>query len=141
MQGIPGSGKSVMADLIAAKYVQPGPPYIRVSVRSTDELRMHNGVYKFVPEDSGKLHHLNQKLVIEDMQANTPVIIVDNTNITKWEAEPYLVMAKIYEYDVQIVRVEVRVETAIARQLERPKDRRIPEDVIWSMYSKLERLI
>jgi predicted kinase len=143
LQGIPGSGKSFMCELLVQSFMSNGsPPYTKVSIRSTDDQWYdEKGRYNYVSEKLADMHRKNQRLVVEDMQANTPVIIVDNTNIQKWQAEPYLALAKIFDYEIQVIRVEVPVELAIARQADRPEDRRVPADVIREMHSRMEKLV
>lgn len=137
MQGIPGSGKSTLAALLSQKYNAP--------IYSTDDfwLMVVQGPtnYNYDPSRIGEAHRWNQQQVIEGMQDGVETIIVDNTNIMRWQAQPYLVLAQIFDYEVQVVRVQVPVETAITRQAERPEERRIPEEVIRRMADEMEDLL
>ena len=138
MQGIPGSGKSTMASVIQA---ETGGRII-----STDEFWYtfageRTTVYAFDINRLAEAHRWNQQHCIELMQADEPVIIVDNTNIKKRDAQIYIDLAAIFGYDVQVVSVQVTPEIAKARQMDRPVDRRIPDDVIIRMHETMERLI
>lgn len=137
MQGIPGSGKTTVANAISRDFLRTGTDAI---IHSTDSFWYEKGVYNYDPSKAEYFHRLNQKSVIDSMRWGTEIIIVDNTNITRWEARPYIVMAKIYSYNIQIVRVYCSVEEAIKRQLARPIDRRIPEDVIRRKFDAMEEL-
>jgi predicted kinase len=94
LRGLPGSGKSTRA-----KQLQSGNS--NSSIRSADALFVENGVYKFVPERLGYVHHRNRQLVEEDMAAGVELIIVDNTNICHRDYRPYVELAEQYGYEVQ----------------------------------------
>jgi len=137
MQGIPGSGKSTLAKVIADK--------VGGTIFSTDDFwYQKNGnttEYDFDPGKLGVAHQWNQQRTVKEMAApDSGDIIIDNTNITRKDAEPYMVMAKIFDYDVQVVSVQVPLQVAIDRQSDRPVDRQIPDTVIHRMYEKMERL-
>lgn len=137
MQGIPGSGKSTMAQMIADKH--------EAIIFSTDDYWwVHDGnqvVYAWDKDKIGEAHRWNQRRCILEMMSNDGGnIVIDNTNIKKRDAQIYFDLAAIYGYDVQVVSVQVPVEIAIARQANRPVDRQIPVDVINRMHSVMERL-
>ena len=102
---------------------------------------MPRGSTSTTPETNKVFHQECQKATIRAMQQGTEAIIVDNTNIEQWQAQPYIEMAKVFDYEVVIVRVECDPKIAIARQAKRPVDRQIPDFVIESMYEKMERLV
>jgi predicted kinase len=133
MQGVPGSGKSTIADYLGQQ--------LSGFQLSTDMWRYAGGAYEYDPETNKRFHTDCQKACIIAMQDETPVIIIDNTNITYWQAEPYIIAARIFDYEVQVIRVDVNVEVAIARQLERPEERRVPEHVIRMMHDQIEDLV
>lgn len=137
MQGVPGSGKSTVAELIAQ--AQDG------IIRSTDTLRYVSidgkTFYNYVPAFNGFHHRINRGLVALDMLDGASTIIVDNTNIIQSEADPYIALAKHFSYNIQIVRVDPGLEISLKRnQLREDPSRVIPEDVIRGMYEKMERL-
>jgi predicted kinase len=136
MQGVPGSGKSWMASVLQQTYTG--------TILSTDDYWYdNNGFYAWDPTRVGDAHHWNQQRCRELMQSNPwhrPVII-DNTNILREHAKPYIDMARAYGYEIQVIRVECPLEVAIARNLDRPKDRQVPPEVIIRMYAQMERLV
>jgi predicted kinase len=75
------------------------------------------------------------------MKNNVSVIIVDNTNTTKQEAEPYLKMAEKYGYDVQVISVSVS-ESLNEKQLQnRVENKIIPSDVVKRQKARIEPLL
>ena len=137
MQGIPGSGKSWEAENLKRAY--------NGIICSTDEYWFTpEGFYAYNPELIGDAHQWNQQRCRRLMQVpgdKHPVIIIDNTNICREHAKPYIDMARAYGYEIQVIRVECPLEVAIARNLDRPEDRRVPPEVIIKMYAQMERLV
>jgi predicted kinase len=139
MQGIPGSGKSTLARTIQDQLMADTLRSVSSVILSTDEYWGEN--YEFDPSKLGETHAWNQRRCVEWMQSKTSYIFVDNTNIKKSHAEPYIVLAEVFGYEVTVVRVEVEVEVAVARNKKRPVNRRIPEDVVRRMHSEMESLL
>lgn len=138
MQGIPGSGKSTVARELAN--------HDDAIVFSTDDFWIHqvehDVVYAFDHTKLGEAHRWNQQRTAKEMASvDGGNIVIDNTNITRYAIEPYLALAKIFDYDVRVVRVEVPVEVALARNQLRRADRKIPEDVIRRMAGTMEWLL
>ena len=133
MQGVPGSGKSYLAEMIAAQ--------TKGRIFSTDALWYdEEGNYNFDREQLGEKHRLNQQLVAEAMVEGVESIIVDNTNLDANSIEPYVMMASIHEYLIQVVRVSCDPAVAKQRNSIRPEDRRVPNDVIDSMHNRMVEL-
>lgn len=123
MQGIPGSGKSTIAQMIAN--ATDG------RIFSTDDLWYdEEGKYNFDPDLLGIKHKENQRLVTEAMVEGIESIIVDNTNIYQKDANIYIEMAEMFNYELTVIRVNTPLETALTRNAERPEDRQVPRDVI-----------
>jgi predicted kinase len=138
MQGVPGSGKSTIARMIQESY---GGGAV---ILSTDDFRLApDGSYTFDMAENAKYHQMCQRRAAELMQEGAPVLIIDNTNIQEWQAHPYLVLAEIWGYTVQVVSVDCGLYTAIERQKEREGlgDRAVPREVITDMYWRMERLL
>jgi len=139
MQGVPGSGKSIIARMIADFERANGK---QVSHLSTDDWRFDDdGIYQFDPADNARYHKACQQAAAEDMMNGVEVVIIDNTNIREWEVHPYLVLADIHGYIVQVVSVDAGLGNSITRQEQRREDRRVPSEVIIRMYNEMERLL
>jgi tRNA uridine 5-carbamoylmethylation protein Kti12 len=126
MQGIPGSGKSTLANLLAEKWGG--------SIYSTDEY--WGPEYRFNPFKLREAHLWNQRRVLDAMVDDRECIIVDNTNITKSAASPYLNLAEMYGYEVQVVRVVCSTVTALKRGTHN-----VPFDKISQMNREMEDLL
>lgn len=96
MRGIPGSGKSTRAKELA-------PPAF---ICSADDYFMKDGVYTFVQHEIGKAHQACLKKFVDAIHANHKAImdgdfwadfdiVVDNTNLRRWEYETYEKIAHI----------------------------------------------
>lgn len=121
MQGAPGSGKTWVAKILAS--------VLSAQTYSTDTLRMVGDKYVFDPSQSQEKHEENQRLVETAMSTGINVI-VDNTNIKRWEARPYVEMARRYGYVVRFVRCEG----------EYPNEHRVPEEQVKRMREGMELL-
>lgn len=94
LRGLPGSGKSTYAREVVRE-VGAG-----VILSSDDYFLDAAGNYVF---DSKKLkdsHIWNQTRAASAMRAGQRLVIIDNTNVRKWEAKPYVKVAVEYGYNV-----------------------------------------
>lgn len=121
MQGVPGSGKSTLADAMAKSMF--------ALVYSTDSFFYREGVYKFDPQKLGEYHALNFERTIRALDAGINVI-VDNTNIQRWQCRPYVEYAVKIGVPVVFVRVTGEFESIHG----------VPKSKIQQMRSQLEDL-
>jgi predicted kinase len=134
MQGIPGSGKSTVAKALADA--------TGALIFSTDEFWYMGdpSYYDYDKTRTAEAHNWNQRRAILEMSRNMHNIIIDNTNLTQEAVSPYLMGAYVFGYDTQVIRVDVPLEVAFARNATRPKDRQIPESVIEEMAERMQLL-
>jgi len=133
MQGIPGSGKSVTADALR--------DLLGACIYSTDTFWEQGEGYNFDASKLTAAHEWNQSRVARAMAGGVQVIIIDNTNIKRRDAKHYQVMAAEHDYQVSVIRVETPIDVCIARQADRPEDRRVPEEIIRRMCNQMEGLL
>ena len=96
VRGLPGSGKSTVAELIGGE------------ICTADDYFMVNGVYKFYKSKLGEAHHYCQTKCRLKMANASPKIVVANTSSTEKEMRPYFELAKEFGYRVFTVIVEKR---------------------------------
>lgn len=93
--------------------------------------------YKFDPSQLGNAHESCRKFCEVGMSIGKDVI-VDNTNTTWKEIEPYIILAEKYGYEIEIIRLVVDPTVAHSRNqhglslemVQRQHNRLIPIDVL-----------
>lgn len=88
MWGIPGSGKSFTANKFGGL------------VLSTDEYWGED--YQFDLAKLSLAHEWNRARTHCAMKSGEPLIVIDNTNTTEKEWSPYVKLANLYGYEVEI---------------------------------------
>lgn len=156
MQGIPGSGKSTLARMIRDQVMASSTTTVSSIILSTDDYWVENAheiantyseghavktTYKFDPAKLGDAHAWNQRRTVQAMQSKTNYIFIDNTNIKKQAAAPYITMADMYGYDFAVVRVDVPLSVCISRNAQRDFNRRVPKETIEKMFADMEQLV
>jgi len=101
MHSLPGGGKSTCSKAIAKKAEDLNR---RCEVFSTDDFWMKDGKYIFDANRLKEAHRWNRHLVLISLNIVEPdFIVVDNTNLTYDECEPYIEAAFLKNYDVIFV--------------------------------------
>lgn len=136
MQGASGSGKTTVADGLAmtfytATHCATGRICAPALVCSTDDYfhEDDDSPYSFNKTLLPKAHKWNQDRVRSGLSKGRSVI-VDNTNLRKWEARPYVEMA--VEFKVPVLFVRCTGEFANIHG--------VPEEVVEKMLSDMEDL-
>lgn len=103
VRGIPGSGKTTIAEALCDSIDAVGP-----FEADNYFMKEENGdlVYRFNPEELPKAHYSCKRGVADAMLAGYKTIVVSNTFTKKWEMEPYVRLAKSSGYSVQIITVQ-----------------------------------
>ncbi|XP_076064727.1 NEDD4-binding protein 2 [Oratosquilla oratoria] len=95
MRGLPGSGKSTLAQEITGR---------NGVVLSTDDFHYDkHGCYNYKPSRLSEAHGWNKNRTLKHLREGTTPIIIDNTNLQKWEMTPYIQMAIEHGYEVDIL--------------------------------------
>ncbi|MCK9574644.1 MAG: AAA family ATPase [Candidatus Pacearchaeota archaeon] len=100
VRGVPGSGKSSVAEEIAKGY----PDVICCA----DDYHMIDGEYKWELARQGYAHKSCQAKCENLMKCGVPRVVVSNTSTTVKEMKPYYDMAATYGYSVFSLVVENR---------------------------------
>lgn len=119
MQGAPGSGKSTAARKLLAEQ--------GAQIVSTDFWFQTAGGYKFDPSYLGEYHGRTQALCRSFLSVGMRVV-VDNTNIRRLHAQPYLDMAKEFGYTVIVVRCDGKYQN----------EHGVPESTVEKMREMME---
>jgi len=116
---------------------------VPVSINSTDNFwyRDDPSIYNFNPKLLGRAHDWNKENTEMDMKNGIEAIIIDNTNTTSREVNPYIRLAEKYGYNVRLVSVDCNIELAKERNSERPEDRKVPEGVIDKQKNKMAKYL
>lgn len=121
MQGHSGSGKSTLAKVIAG--------VLNANIFSTDDFFMVDGKYVFNSTELRENHAMNQIAVAQAVDRRENVI-VDNTNIRKWEAAPYVKIGVNANYSIRFVRATGNYQNTHG----------VPDEVIQRMKDNMEDL-
>jgi len=131
MRGLPGSGKSTKAKELAGEQGQ---------VFSTDDFFCLNEEqeYKFDKQKLGKAHTWNQRRSLAAVEANIPIIVIDNTNTTIREMRsylPHIELAQRLGYEVRIEEPETWWQFDVY-ELDRKNTHDVPKEHIQKMLNR-----
>jgi tRNA nucleotidyltransferase/poly(A) polymerase/predicted kinase len=124
-RGLPGSGKSTLARELGKGGV----------VLGSDEFFMVNGEYRFDPDMRGHAHLWNQGRVRQAMQKGVSPIVVDNTNVTWAEIQPYSKLAKEHGYEIAYAEPQTPWKFDVD-ELTKRNVHKVPREVIQRMKDK-----
>jgi len=106
LRGLPGAGKTRYIDDL----VEKGEQIVVCSADHFFERRVGGrSEYLFDPKLLPEAHSVCFSAFLDALLAGYPLIVVDNTNIRRWEYTNYDRAARLAGYEVEIV--EVRVDT------------------------------
>lgn len=136
MHGLPGSGKSYLANQIKEKYETKG---IYCPIFSTDDFWYvsEEKPYDFNLARIGKAHRWNQDRCYQAIEAGVQAIIVDNTNTTWKEIKPYAKMAVDNGYDVKIEEPDTKWSKNVEECFKR-NTHNVPKEVIQKMLDRFQ---
>lgn len=140
MRGIPGSGKSYRAEVLAEVLRLHG---LNAQIFSTDDYwyeRSKDGkTYDFDVTYIKEAHAWNQDRVRNFLLAGGSPIVA-NTNLDSFAVSPYFDMALDVDLMPQIIDVETDIDTCLQRNAARPSDRKVPESAIRKMKDKMDSI-
>ncbi|WP_105168356.1 AAA family ATPase [Pseudoalteromonas sp. T1lg23B] len=104
LRGLPGCGKTHYAQTLADELVAGDESQYLIC--STDDYFYNDeGEYHFEKFKLPQFHNLNLARFINGLSEGIPLVIVDNTNIKKWEFVAYSAAASALGYQVKEVIV------------------------------------
>ena len=115
MRGLPGSGKSRYAKALAGtveRSVICGADSFferEVATLPSESPGGYRIEYVFDPTKLPEAHSRCMREFLRALAIQVPLVIVDNTNIRRWEYQNYVLVARMAEYEVEVV--EFRADT------------------------------
>ncbi len=102
LRGVSGSGKSEVAQELTA-----GMSPASYEICSTiDYMTDGEGTFRWDARKLTELHLRNQADVQQACRRGVELVVVDNTNVHRWEMAPYEDIARNYGYRVHVLTVE-----------------------------------
>jgi predicted kinase len=99
IRGPSGSGKTTIAASIGRHQDYS------VSWHEADDFFVgEDGEYHFNPQYLGQAHKSCQDSVRVEMCYERSIIVVSNTSMKRWEMNPYLQLAREFDYDIEVIR-------------------------------------
>jgi len=128
MIGVPGSGKTTLAQKIAEK----GWKYI-----NADSIRLE--LYGNAAEQGDKDEVFALFFTrLEELMLEGVDVIIDNTNLNPKQRKPILERCEKFGYaDIQLWLLDIPLEICLERN--RSRDRIVPEDIISNMFMELNK--
>ena len=108
VSGVPGSGKTYYAETISGKH---DPAH--VGIASADSFVDYS---KEVRPQLPRAHQECFLTALALLEDKTPLVIIDNTNLSGIEIAPYYLMAEAHGYEVEVLRISCPPEVAFERQ-------------------------
>lgn len=96
-RGVPGSGKSTFTKVMKELSDKEG---LLISIHSTDDKHMVDGVYKWDMKKVGQYHKQNLNEFTKSLKDSVNIVICDNTNIKMKDFNKYLTAAREHNYVV-----------------------------------------
>lgn len=128
LRGLPGSGKTTLAKQLTSD---------GGVIFSSDDFFMDNGVYHFRSKGLKDSHLWNQSRTEKAMENGERLIVIDNTNVRKWEAKPYVKLGVAYGYKIVFKEVDTPWRFDVDQLVKHDKHM-IPRDVIEKMLKQWE---
>jgi predicted kinase len=129
MRGLPGSGKTTLLTM---------SPFDGAVICSADRFfEDDDGGYTFNPALIAQAHETCKILATQNMANHEPHVVIDNTNVCRWEFAIYQVLAEVFGYDVEIVVVgKITPEACVEYSIRNVHN--VPLDVIQDMAERWE---
>lgn len=107
LRGISGAGKSTWAK----------KHYPNAVIASADDYFLQeDGSYDYDLDQIDDAHEACYQIFVKALLSKEPLIVVDNSNVTVWEISPYVMPARSFGYEVEVLTLRCDPEIAISRK-------------------------
>jgi predicted kinase len=131
LRGISGSGKSTFIEKFKKAF-----PDKNITVVSADHFfYTPDGQYNFDRNKLAVAHGTCKGKFEKALQANNPIVFVDNTNLKYQEMKPYIEMAEAAGYNWNIIQIETPLSVVLERQ---KSCKNLDEGVVLKMVEKMK---
>jgi predicted kinase len=107
LRGLPGAGKSTYAASLPSAVICSADSYFLQA----------DGTYVYDKTKIQLAHDACFKKALKAFEAHAPLVIIDNMNIESWEISPYVMLARAFEYEVEILNFHCDVELSHNRNI------------------------
>ena len=128
MRGMPGSGKSTYVRNEILGYHNP------VAVYSADDYHMTQEGYRYIAANAHLAHKTCFQKFVSSIELELPYVVVDNTNTTPLEIEPYRRFAEVNDYLITIIWCDATFELCMRRQTHN-----VPLKTMLNMWHNLQK--
>lgn len=136
LRGLPGSGKSRLANFIWQHYAAA---YRKDEIIcSTDDYFQSGPLYQFDASKLSKYHSLNLVRFIDGLKAGRPLMICDNTNMECWEYLSYQKVADAMGYEVKRFLIGNPLDANQHKLCAKNNLHKVPLNVIQAMAARFE---
>lgn len=133
LRGIPGSGKSTLAKKMYQRLDDVKAP-TTYAICSADYFWVdYEGKYNFDIAKFKDAHNYCLRAFVNALVLATRYIIIDNTNTANSEFEIYVKLAKAYDYQVVVIKLEGWPSLQGTRNVHN-----VPKEIIYKMYNRLQ---
>lgn len=138
-RGLPGSGKSTkvkqLVKEIQLENCHGGTGHRYFVIHSTDNYFSVCGTYRFNQNRLHVFHKFNQEDAEKSCEIGIDYVMIDNTNTTLKEMQPYLDIAKKYGYRVEFVESDTTWKFDI-EECARRNTHGVPKEAIQRMLDR-----
>lgn len=127
MRGLPGSGKTTLAQSLSRHYGG-------ALIFNADWYHIVDGKYQYDPAKAGWAHSECLRMFTLAVSSGSEVVIVDNTNTSGLQIAPYVRVAEAFGYEVSIIEMGCSILDSIERNTHG-----VPEETICRMAMHLSR--
>ena len=137
MRGLPGSGKSTMAERLIKKFINIYRGAIACKCSADDYFTDDCGNYSFDASKLGKAHGHCRWKASTAMESEIPLVVIDNTNTSLREMRPYIDLGKKFGYAVRYIVVGGTAEHDINAYVKR-NVHGVPREAVVRMAERLQ---